>query len=70
MTPANTTVAVSRDAGTRVTSTFNPIEMNPVRSATPIPIITVNTGPSGANSMKLSTADKSIHRSPSTDTKL
>ena len=70
MTPAKTTVAVSSASGTRVTRTLRPIEMKPVRSATPIPIMTVSTGPRGANSMKLSTAESSIQRTPSKDMRL
>ncbi len=65
MTHAKTSVAVMRLGGTEPTSRRRPMVMKPVRSAIPMPSMTVRTGPSGAKLMKLLTALRNIQRMPS-----
>lgn len=56
--------------GTAETKARSAAATSPVRSAKPMPSITVRTGPSGAKPMKVSTAEVKIQWMPAVDSRL
>ena len=69
MTPPKTSVAVSKEGGTAATSRLSATVTRPLRSVTPMPMMTTMTRPSGGKLAKFRTISVRTRRIPSPDSR-